>query len=125
MKSCCKDSFDDQDIEKLPVPGKKSAVQKLKDKWQVKNVVQVILIICTFALGGSLCAYCGRRLLSLTSLEGALWLAIYIPLVTVLWPLCVLLISIPLGQFSFFKKYLAKLGRKLAGKRSAAPIPKE
>jgi hypothetical protein len=30
----------------------------------------------------------------------------------------VILVSIPLGQFTFFRHYLAKLGRKLAGKGS-------
>jgi len=124
MKHCCKDAFENEEESRVAT-GKKSVVQKLKEKWQVKNIIQVILIICTFALGGSLCAYCGRRLLSLTSLSGGFWLAIYIPLVTILWPLCVLLISIPLGQFSFFRKYLARLGRKLFKRKGSALTPKE
>jgi hypothetical protein len=40
---------------------------------------------------------------------------LYIVFITLLWPLCVLLISIPLGQFSFFKKYVGKLLNKLRG----------
>jgi formyltetrahydrofolate-dependent phosphoribosylglycinamide formyltransferase len=32
-----------------------------------------------------------------------------------LWPVSVLLISIPLGQFNFFKKYIRKLFRRMSG----------
>ena len=90
---------------------------KLKQRWKV-NDVNLVLIICTFALGGSFCGYLGRRLLALTSLEkGIGWVLAYIIIVTLLWPLCVLLLSIPLGQFSFFKSYLSKVWGKISGRR--------
>lgn len=89
--------------------------EKLKKRWQV-NGLNLLLIIITFALGGSLCGYAGRKLLLWAGLErGFAWVLLYILLITILWPLCVLLISIPLGQFSFFRKYVAKLGRKFSG----------
>jgi formyltetrahydrofolate-dependent phosphoribosylglycinamide formyltransferase len=86
--------------------------EKLKQHWKV-NGLNLILIITTFALGGSLCGYAGRKLLALTNLDkGILWVLLYIILVTLLWPVAVLLVSIPLGQFTFFKKYISKvLGR--------------
>jgi folate-dependent phosphoribosylglycinamide formyltransferase PurN len=86
--------------------------EKLKQHWKV-NGLNLILIITTFALGGSLCGYAGRKLLALTNLDkGFLWVLSYILLVTLLWPLAVLLVSIPLGQFTFFKRYISKvLGR--------------
>ncbi|WP_462254205.1 phosphoribosylglycinamide formyltransferase [Ferruginibacter sp.] len=86
--------------------------EKLKQHWKV-NGLSLILIITTFALGGSLCGYAGRKLMALTNIDkGALWVVLYILLVTLLWPLSVLLVSIPLGQFNFFKKYIGKiLGR--------------
>lgn len=90
--------------------------EKLKKHWQV-NGLNLALIIATFALGGSLCGYIGRKLLLLTGMEKDItWWMLYILLITLLWPLCVLLISYPLGQFAFFKKYVAKIGRKVAGK---------
>ncbi len=57
---------------------------KLKDKWQV-SWFRFILIIITFALGGSLCARAGNYLLSffLTESDILYWI-IYIPLVTLL-----------------------------------------
>lgn len=90
---------------------------KLKQRWKV-NEVRLILIISTFALGGSLCGYLGKKLMAFTNLEkGLLWFIIYIILITLLWPACVLLISIPLAQFSFFKNYLAKIWARVRGKK--------
>jgi formyltetrahydrofolate-dependent phosphoribosylglycinamide formyltransferase len=90
--------------------------EKLKQRWNV-NTTDLLLIICTFALGGSLCGFLGRQLLSLTNLEkGIIWVIIYIVVITLLWPFCVLLISVFLGQFSFFKKYLSKIWKRISGK---------
>jgi len=92
--------------------------EKLKQRWKV-NGLNLVLIITTFALGGSLCGYAGRKILMLTGLDkGALWIILYVLLITLLWPICVLLISIPLGQFNFFSKYIAKIWGKMSGKTS-------
>lgn len=92
-------------------------LQKLQQRWKL-NGINLILVIFTFVLGGSLCGFAGRKILQLTSIEeGIFWLITYIILVTLLWPLCVLLISIPLRQFSFFKKYLTKVWNVLSGKK--------
>jgi hypothetical protein len=88
-------------------------LEKLRNKWKV-NGVQLILILCTFAIGGSLCGYAGRKVLSLFPLEkGVLWGIIYVVVITLLWPLAVLLVSIPMGQFPFFKNYLTRIGRRM------------
>jgi hypothetical protein len=42
-----------------------------------------------------------------------LWAVVYIILMTLLWPLMVLIVSIPFGQFTFFRNYIRKLGEKL------------
>jgi folate-dependent phosphoribosylglycinamide formyltransferase PurN len=94
--------------------------EKLKQHWKV-NGVNLILIITTFALGGSLCGYAGRKLLALTNLDkGVVWVVLYIILITLLWPAAVLLVSIPLGQFSFFKKYIGKVFRRFT---TSPPAP--
>jgi len=91
-------------------------LEKLKARWKV-NSFNLVLVLATFSLGGSLCGYAGRKLLLLTNLEkGVIWVVLYIILVTLLWPLCVLLISIPLGQFGFFKNYILKIWGKMSGK---------
>lgn len=90
--------------------------EKLKQRWKV-NGLNLVLIIATFALGGSLCGYAGRKILMFAGLEkGFLWIVLYILLVTLLWPVCVILISFPLGQFSFFKRYLIKVWSKMSGR---------
>lgn len=90
--------------------------KKWKEKWKV-SWLQFMLIICTFACGGSLCGFAGRKLLGFTSLEkGALYFIIYIITISILWPFCVLLISIPLGQFTFFRNYLQRMGARMTGK---------
>ena len=59
-------------------------------------------------------------MLELTALDKNIWWWIlYVVLVTLLWPLFVLTISIPLGQFVFFKKYLLKIWRRINGKQKA------
>ena len=92
-------------------------LHRLKNKWQV-SWFQFTLIFSTFALGGSMCGYLGRLLLSYANLErNLLYFVIYVVVVTVLWPFCVLLISIPFGQFSFFKRYLGRIKDIMVNKR--------
>ena len=94
--------------------------KKLKERWQV-NGTNLALIICTFALGGSFCGIAAKKLLAFAALEkGLIWVTIYILLVTLLWPFCVLLISIPFGQFEFFIKYLTKIWSRMGGKKQTS-----
>ena len=91
--------------------------KKLKERWRVTGT-KLALIICTFAFGGSVCGIAARKLLVFAALEkGFLWVTLYILLVTLLWPFCVLLISIPFGQFTFFIKYLTKIWNRMSGKK--------
>ena len=95
-------------------------LKKLQQRWKV-NSWNLLLIIFTFALGGSACARLGEKILLLIDQEkNAIWWILYLLLITILWPICVLLISIPLGQFVFFRNYtwkiLQKFRRKERGK---------
>lgn len=88
-------------------------LEKLQKKWKVKGG-QLALIIFTFAIGGSLTGYTARKLMPLLSIEQSwLWIIIYVLLITLLWPLAVLLVSIPFGQYSFFLKYIKRVGAKM------------
>jgi hypothetical protein len=85
----------------------------LKNKWKV-SWLEFALIFCTFAIGGSICGYAGRKILSLIDLKkGAIYYTFYIIVITMLWPLAVLVVSIPLGQFAFFKNYIRKIGKRI------------
>jgi hypothetical protein len=99
--------------------------QRLKDKWKV-SWLQFALIFTTFALGGSLCARAGNWLLSfLLTEKSVLYWIIYVPLITLLWPLCVLAVSIPLGQFKFFIRYLKKIGVKMGIVKPSSDFPQK
>jgi hypothetical protein len=92
-------------------------INRWKQKWNV-NGWQLILILTTFALGGSLCGVVGRKILGLLNLDkNVLYYILYVVIMTLIWPLCVILVSIPLGQFVFFKNYLKKVFARLSGKR--------
>jgi hypothetical protein len=91
--------------------------KRLKEKWKV-NGWNLLLIISTFALGGSLCGYVGRMILTTTGIDkGLIYFLLYIILISILWPFSVLLISIPLGQYSFFKNYIKRIINKIGGKK--------
>ncbi len=88
-------------------------LQSLQKKWKV-NGLQLVLILCTFAIGGSLTGFAGKKLMNLFFIDQRwLWLVVYIIVVTVIWPFAVLLVSIPFGQYRFFTKYLQKMGRRM------------
>lgn len=93
--------------------------KQLQQKWKVTSW-SLVLILITFAVGGSLTGYTGKRLMELTRVERtAVYIPLYIIVMTLVWPLMVLAISIPLGQFQFFKRYITNMGRGIAGKRKA------
>lgn len=89
--------------------------EKLKSRWNVTGV-DLFLILLTFAIGGSLCGWLGRKVLSITPLQqGLLWWILYVIIICILWPICVLLLSLFTGQYAFFKKYLIKMKSRMFG----------
>lgn len=85
---------------------------RLQEKWKV-NGIQLTLILITFAVGGSLTGQAAKWIMDALNL-GSVWYwgLLYLLIVTALWPLMVLLVSLPMGQYRFFRDYI----RKLAGK---------
>lgn len=97
--------------------------ERLQKKWKVKGW-QFVLIMFTFAIGGSATGFVAKKLMPVFAIGPAwLWIVVYILLVTLIWPLAVLLVSIPLGQFPFFSKYIRKIGRRIGlGKSSGSRV---
>ena len=92
--------------------------KKLQKKWQV-SPWNLFFILCTFALGGSACGRFGTFILNNLSVEkGPVWFVLYAVIITLLWPVCVLLISIPLGQYRFFRNYISRIWKKISGKKT-------
>ncbi|HYC27279.1 MAG TPA: phosphoribosylglycinamide formyltransferase [Chitinophagaceae bacterium] len=91
-------------------------LDRLQKKWKV-GPVRLLLIIMVFALGGSATGYLGRRLMPLFGIDSPwLYIPIYIIIITLIWPLMVIVVSIPFGQFAFFRSYIKKLGRRFSGR---------
>lgn len=85
----------------------------LQKKWKV-NGLQLTLIILTFAIGGSFTGYVAKKIMNiLPAMQDWLWAVVYILLITIIWPLAVLIVSIPFGQFPFFWRYIKKIGTKM------------
>ena len=87
-------------------------LERLQKKWKVSGI-RLTLILFTFAIGGSLTGYAGRKLIGLFTIDQKwLWVIVYIIIVTLLWPMAVLLVSVFTGQFRFFSTYIKKIGTK-------------
>lgn len=92
--------------------------EKLQQKWKV-NGWRLLLILLTFAIGGSLTGLLGRKLIGFLNIENTvLFIVVYIIIITILWPLMVLVVSIFFGQYSFFTKYLSRMGQRLFKRKS-------
>jgi len=85
----------------------------LQQKWKV-SPGRLFLILLTFAFGGSLAGFMAKKVMALLAMElGLLWTLIYILIVTLLWPISVILVSIFTGQFLFFKGYLRRMAMRM------------
>ena len=99
--------------------------KNLQAKWKVKGW-QLALILTTFAIGGSLTGWLGRKLLALAGLDRNLvYYILYILIITMVWPLAVLVVSVPLGQYPFFKKYIRRILGRFRGKSHAEVVEEE
>lgn len=93
-------------------------IGRLKEKWKVSGI-RLILILVTFATGGSLTGLIGKKLMNYTAIENPfIYFPVYIILITFIWPIMVIVVSIPLGQFNFFKAYLGKMSKRIRGQKS-------
>ena len=94
--------------------------ERLQKKWKVKGF-QLALILLTFAIGGSATGFAGKKIMNALAIQQDwLWAVVYILLITLIWPLAVLIVSIPFGQFDFFIKYIRKIGVKMGIIKSEA-----
>ncbi len=60
--------------------------EKLKQRWNV-NGLRLTIVILTFATGGSLTGYAGKKLMGLLPISnGVLWTITYIIVITIIWP---------------------------------------
>jgi hypothetical protein len=85
----------------------------LRKKWKVGGF-QLALILSTFAIGGSLTGFVCKKIMNVLNVQlDWLWAIIYILLIILIWPLTVVMVSIPLNQFWFFSRYIRRIGERL------------
>jgi len=91
----------------------------LKKRWNVEGW-RLLLILITFAIGGSATGYVGKLLMGFLQIETTwLYIIIYIAIVTLIWPLMVIVISFFFGQFNFFRNYLQRMGARIFGSKKS------
>lgn len=91
-------------------------LENLKQRWKVGGV-QLILILCVFAITGTLTAYISRYVTNWVGLtpESALWKRALLRGAVLIfgYQVIILLVSIPFGQFRFFWNYEKKILKRL------------
>ncbi|HOZ52180.1 MAG TPA: hypothetical protein PLU17_10005 [Chitinophagaceae bacterium] len=87
---------------------------KLQKRWKV-NGTQLFLILCVFAITGTLTAYISRQITSWLEVEkySFLFWVLKISVLLFGYQVIILLVSIPFGQFAFFWNYEKKILRKM------------
>ena len=90
---------------------------RLKTKWKITSNVQLFLVLCTFAITGTLTAYISRQITYWVGFnEQTFWLWKFLLRLTILlfgYQVIILIVSFFLGQFSFFWNYEKKILRWL------------
>jgi ABC-type multidrug transport system permease subunit len=88
--------------------------EKLKAKWKVSNI-QLVLILCTFAVTGSLTAYISKAITSWLGMNEETWwlwkLLVRLVILVFGYQVIILIVSFFFGQFRFFWNYEKKILR--------------
>lgn len=104
----------------------KSFLDKLKTKWQLDSMLQVIAVLAVFTLTGSTVVYIRKFLFAFLEFNEAtpFWLktVTYLLFVFPAYQVMLLVYGFALGQFSFFwekeKKMLSRMGSLFRKKRA-------
>ena len=95
----------------------------MQDKWELKNLWQVIMVLVVFALTGSTVLLIKGPILDFISggAEREWWMTVvYILLILPIYNVILLIYGFLLGQFSFFWKYEQKMLRRFGYKKNAS-----
>lgn len=94
--------------------------EKLKAKWKV-NGTQLFLILCTFAVTGTLTAWISRSITSWIGFtDQTHWgwkLLVRLIILIFGYQVIILIVSVFFGQFRFFWNYEKKILRWLSGRK--------
>src|SRR5690606_3870435 len=91
---------------------KSNWLQKLQDRWKLKSLFQVIMVLWVFACTGFSVLFLKKPLFSLLGIEnldGWLFYVLYLILVLPLYQVLLLFYGFIFGQFNFFWEYEKKV----------------
>lgn len=101
-------------------------LEKLKKKWEVSGY-QLLIILIVFAIAGTTTAFLTRQITQWLNLDNSsfyYWLLKIGVLLIGYW-IVLLMVSIPFGQFRFFKNFARKtIGRLFRSSRPASSNPR-
>ena len=99
-------------------------INRLKEKWKVKNSSQFALILITFALTGSTVIIIKKPIVDYFTIDGersTIFTIIYLICILPIYNIILLFYGSLLGQFDFFwnyeKKMINRFRRKKKGKK--------
>jgi formyltetrahydrofolate-dependent phosphoribosylglycinamide formyltransferase len=100
--------------------------KKLQQKWKV-NSTNLVLILCTFAVTGSLTAWISRQITGWLEVDkySFAWWMLKLGVLLIGYQIIILLIGFCFGQFRFFWNYEKKILKRLGffgGRHPAKPI---
>ncbi len=88
-------------------------IQRLKTRWQIDNNLQLILILITFSLTGSLSVMVRRPIFEYLDIGAATSLWVKIPMsiliITPSYQILLVIVGTLLGQFKFFWAFEKKM----------------
>jgi len=101
--------------------------ERLKRKWKVQSNLQFFLILCTFAVTGTLTAWISRQITSWVGFDEHtywLWKIGLRALILVFgYQVIILAVSLLFGQLSFFWAYEKKILRWMSGRKRNVTLP--
>ncbi len=98
-----------------------SWIKKMQDKWELKSLWQVILVLVVFSLTGFTVLFIKEPILKLITggAEREWWMtALYILLILPIYNVILLCYGFIFGQFNFFWKYEQKMLRRFRFKKN-------
>ena len=93
-------------------------LEKMQERWHLKSLTQVVLVLIVFALTGSSVVFLKPLVFNLFGMEkmvGPKGFVIYLLLVFPLYMVLLMVYGTLLGQFSFFWKWEKKILTSIAG----------
>jgi hypothetical protein len=96
-------------------------LDKLKDRWKLNNITQVLIVLLVFALTGTTVLLIKKPILDWVAPDGQrpLWFSIsYFILILPVYNLLLLMYGFLLGQFTFFWDFEKRFIKRMTGRTS-------